>query len=110
MSGERGTYPQLLRGHVWRKQVLRLKQRIQLVLYFGVLHIQVTQGYCYVNNVTRLVSVIFFCKIDWGDFGKGTNAADVSVITVEDGVDWGISLEPSCGVRQLMGRRLCSTL
>ncbi|XP_008312664.1 CDK5 regulatory subunit-associated protein 3 [Cynoglossus semilaevis] len=35
--------------------------------------------------------------IDWGDFGKGTNAADVSVITVEDGVDWGISLEPSCG-------------
>ncbi|XP_070707858.1 CDK5 regulatory subunit-associated protein 3 [Pempheris klunzingeri] len=34
--------------------------------------------------------------IDWGDFGKGTETQAVnSGITVEDGIDWGISLEPS---------------
>ncbi|KAM6964472.1 CDK5 regulatory subunit-associated protein 3 [Tautogolabrus adspersus] len=34
--------------------------------------------------------------IDWGDFGKGTDPQVVnSGITVEDGIDWGISLEPS---------------
>lgn len=35
-------------------------------------------------------------SIDWGDFGKGTDTKDVSYgITVEDGIDWGISVEPS---------------
>ncbi|XP_068439432.1 CDK5 regulatory subunit-associated protein 3 [Clinocottus analis] len=34
--------------------------------------------------------------IDWGDFGSGADAQGVnSAITVEDGIDWGISLEPS---------------
>uniref|UniRef100_A0A7N5ZWF4 CDK5 regulatory subunit associated protein 3 n=1 Tax=Anabas testudineus TaxID=64144 RepID=A0A7N5ZWF4_ANATE len=34
--------------------------------------------------------------IDWGDFGKGTDAQGFSSgITVEDGIDWGISLEPN---------------
>ncbi|XP_019962133.1 CDK5 regulatory subunit-associated protein 3 [Paralichthys olivaceus] len=34
--------------------------------------------------------------IDWGDFGKGTDSAGVnSGITVEDGIDWGISVEPN---------------
>lgn len=35
--------------------------------------------------------------IDWGDFGKSANTQDVSsgAITVEDGIDWGIGLEPS---------------
>lgn len=34
--------------------------------------------------------------IDWGDFGTGTDTQNVnSGITVEDGIDWGISLEPS---------------
>ncbi|CAK6977322.1 CDK5 regulatory subunit-associated protein 3 [Scomber scombrus] len=34
--------------------------------------------------------------IDWGDFGAGADSQGVtSAITVEDGVDWGISLEPS---------------
>uniref|UniRef100_A0A3Q3F1I7 CDK5 regulatory subunit associated protein 3 n=1 Tax=Labrus bergylta TaxID=56723 RepID=A0A3Q3F1I7_9LABR len=34
--------------------------------------------------------------IDWGDFGKGADPQVVSSgITVEDGIDWGISLEPS---------------
>ncbi|XP_070847220.1 CDK5 regulatory subunit-associated protein 3 isoform X2 [Chaetodon trifascialis] len=35
--------------------------------------------------------------IDWGDFGKSADAQGVNsgVITVEDGIDWGISLEPS---------------
>ncbi|KAM9336102.1 CDK5 regulatory subunit-associated protein 3 isoform 2-T2 [Symphorus nematophorus] len=32
--------------------------------------------------------------IDWGDFGKSTQDF-TSGITVEDGIDWGISLEPS---------------
>ncbi|XP_076154515.1 CDK5 regulatory subunit-associated protein 3 [Alosa pseudoharengus] len=33
--------------------------------------------------------------IDWGDLGAGTDSADVNFgITVEDGVDWGISLDP----------------
>lgn len=31
--------------------------------------------------------------IDWGDFGKGSDVT--SGITVEDGIDWGISLEPN---------------
>uniref|UniRef100_A0A7N9ANB7 CDK5 regulatory subunit associated protein 3 n=1 Tax=Mastacembelus armatus TaxID=205130 RepID=A0A7N9ANB7_9TELE len=30
--------------------------------------------------------------INWGDFGKGT---DTQGITAEDGIDWGISLEPN---------------
>ncbi|XP_034563845.1 CDK5 regulatory subunit-associated protein 3 [Notolabrus celidotus] len=30
--------------------------------------------------------------IDWGDFGKG---ADTQVVVAEEGIDWGISLEPS---------------
>ncbi|KAM3592288.1 uncharacterized protein V6R79_016282 [Siganus canaliculatus] len=34
--------------------------------------------------------------IDWGDFGKGADTSNTnSGITVEDGVDWGISVEPS---------------
>ncbi|KAM9425289.1 CDK5 regulatory subunit-associated protein 3 [Pholidichthys leucotaenia] len=34
--------------------------------------------------------------IDWGDFGKGTDSlGESSGITVEDGIDWGISLEPN---------------
>ncbi|XP_070783355.1 CDK5 regulatory subunit-associated protein 3 isoform X3 [Enoplosus armatus] len=34
--------------------------------------------------------------IDWGEFGKGTDTQGfTSAITVEAGVDWGISLEPS---------------
>ncbi|XP_031171262.1 CDK5 regulatory subunit-associated protein 3 [Sander lucioperca] len=34
--------------------------------------------------------------IDWGDFGNSADTAGVnSGITVEDGIDWGISLEPS---------------
>ncbi|GAA6214606.1 CDK5 regulatory subunit-associated protein 3 isoform X2 [Lates japonicus] len=34
--------------------------------------------------------------IDWGDFGKGTDTLGVnSGVTVEDGIDWGISLEPN---------------
>ncbi|XP_053170940.1 CDK5 regulatory subunit-associated protein 3-like, partial [Scomber japonicus] len=34
--------------------------------------------------------------IDWGDFGAGADSQGVtSAITVEDGIDWGISLEPS---------------
>ncbi|XP_034715556.1 CDK5 regulatory subunit-associated protein 3 [Etheostoma cragini] len=34
--------------------------------------------------------------IDWGDFGNSADAPGVnSGITVEDGIDWGISLEPS---------------
>ncbi|XP_041830427.1 CDK5 regulatory subunit-associated protein 3 isoform X2 [Melanotaenia boesemani] len=34
--------------------------------------------------------------IDWGDFGKGTDSAGENAgITVEDGIDWGISLEPT---------------
>ncbi|XP_029954573.1 CDK5 regulatory subunit-associated protein 3 [Salarias fasciatus] len=33
--------------------------------------------------------------IDWGDFGKGAETAGVTgVITMEDGIDWGISVEP----------------
>ncbi|KAM3859624.1 CDK5 regulatory subunit-associated protein 3 [Diretmus argenteus] len=33
--------------------------------------------------------------IDWGDFSSGTETQQVNFgITVEDGVDWGISLEP----------------
>lgn len=32
--------------------------------------------------------------IDWGDFGKGADTLS-SGITVEDGIDWGISLEPN---------------
>ncbi|XP_058477105.1 CDK5 regulatory subunit-associated protein 3 [Solea solea] len=32
--------------------------------------------------------------IDWGNFGKGADAVD-SAITVEDDIDWGISLEPN---------------
>ncbi|XP_044036003.1 CDK5 regulatory subunit-associated protein 3 isoform X1 [Siniperca chuatsi] len=32
--------------------------------------------------------------IDWGEFGKGTDTN--SGITAEDGINWGISLEPSC--------------
>nr|XP_046232515.1 CDK5 regulatory subunit-associated protein 3 [Scatophagus argus] len=32
--------------------------------------------------------------IDWGDFGKETRDVN-SGITLEDGIDWGISLEPS---------------
>ncbi|XP_071378953.1 CDK5 regulatory subunit-associated protein 3 [Centroberyx affinis] len=33
--------------------------------------------------------------IDWGDFGSGTETQEVNFgIKVEDGVDWGISLEP----------------
>ncbi|KAM4623686.1 CDK5 regulatory subunit-associated protein 3 [Polymixia lowei] len=33
--------------------------------------------------------------IDWGDLGSGTETQEVNFgITVEDGVDWGISLEP----------------
>ncbi|XP_051274229.1 CDK5 regulatory subunit-associated protein 3 [Dicentrarchus labrax] len=31
--------------------------------------------------------------IDWGNFGEGANSQE-PVITVEDGADWGISLEP----------------
>lgn len=31
--------------------------------------------------------------IDWGDFGTGTDTQ--TVVAVEDGIDWGISLEPS---------------
>lgn len=35
-------------------------------------------------------------SIDWGDFGKGAETQVVnSGITAEDGIDWGISLEPS---------------
>uniref|UniRef100_A0A3Q2UZ76 CDK5 regulatory subunit associated protein 3 n=1 Tax=Haplochromis burtoni TaxID=8153 RepID=A0A3Q2UZ76_HAPBU len=34
--------------------------------------------------------------IDWGDFGKVSDSLGVSSgITVEDGIDWGISLEPN---------------
>ncbi|KAA8581216.1 hypothetical protein FQN60_002797 [Etheostoma spectabile] len=34
--------------------------------------------------------------IDWGDFGNSADAPGVNAgITVEDGIDWGISLEPS---------------
>ncbi|XP_069560676.1 CDK5 regulatory subunit-associated protein 3 [Brachyistius frenatus] len=34
--------------------------------------------------------------IDWGDFGKGADSAVAnSGVTVEDGIDWGISLEPN---------------
>lgn len=34
--------------------------------------------------------------IDWGDFGKGADTQGAtSGITVEEGIDWGISLEPS---------------
>lgn len=34
--------------------------------------------------------------IDWGDFGKGADTAGInSGITVEDGIDWGISVEPN---------------
>jgi len=34
--------------------------------------------------------------IDWGEFGKGAETQGVtSGITAEDGIDWGISLEPS---------------
>uniref|UniRef100_A0A3Q3JJA8 CDK5 regulatory subunit associated protein 3 n=1 Tax=Monopterus albus TaxID=43700 RepID=A0A3Q3JJA8_MONAL len=34
--------------------------------------------------------------IDWGDFGKATDTQGFnSGITVEDGIDWGISLEPN---------------
>lgn len=34
--------------------------------------------------------------IDWGDFGKGAETVGVTAgITMEDGIDWGISLEPS---------------
>uniref|UniRef100_A0A8D0CW56 CDK5 regulatory subunit associated protein 3 n=1 Tax=Sander lucioperca TaxID=283035 RepID=A0A8D0CW56_SANLU len=37
--------------------------------------------------------------IDWGDFGNSADTAGVnSGITVEDGIDWGISLEPSSEV------------
>uniref|UniRef100_H3CXL1 CDK5 regulatory subunit associated protein 3 n=1 Tax=Tetraodon nigroviridis TaxID=99883 RepID=H3CXL1_TETNG len=33
--------------------------------------------------------------IDWGDFGKSAGTSDIpAAITVEDGIDWGISLEP----------------
>lgn len=36
-------------------------------------------------------------SIDWGNFGSGADAQGVNsaIITVEDGIDWGISLEPS---------------
>ncbi|KAM9717013.1 CDK5 regulatory subunit-associated protein 3 [Menidia menidia] len=34
--------------------------------------------------------------IDWGDFGKGADSLGLSAgITVEDGIDWGISSEPA---------------
>lgn len=34
--------------------------------------------------------------IDWGDFGKGTDSQVVNAgVALEDGIDWGISLEPS---------------
>lgn len=34
--------------------------------------------------------------IDWGDFGQGSDSVGVSSgITVEDGIDWGISVEPN---------------
>lgn len=37
--------------------------------------------------------------IDWGDFGKGAETADVSAgIAMEDGIDWGISLETNSEV------------
>uniref|UniRef100_A0A3Q4AAW7 Uncharacterized protein n=1 Tax=Mola mola TaxID=94237 RepID=A0A3Q4AAW7_MOLML len=33
--------------------------------------------------------------IDWGDFSKDTGTQNInSAITVEDGIDWGVSLEP----------------
>ena len=43
-------------------------------------------------------------KIDWGNLGSGTEpeAQDGSFgVTVEDGVDWGISLEPASEVRSV---------
>lgn len=39
-------------------------------------------------------------KIDWGDIGSGTATEEVNFgIAVEDGVDWGISLESGTEVR-----------
>ncbi|XP_067343388.1 CDK5 regulatory subunit-associated protein 3 isoform X3 [Channa argus] len=38
------------------------------------------------------------CTIDWGDFGKGADTQGVSSgIKLEEGTDWGISLEPNSG-------------
>ncbi|TMS22271.1 CDK5 regulatory subunit-associated protein 3 [Larimichthys crocea] len=42
--------------------------------------------------------------IDWGDFGTG--AATQDVITVEDGIDWGISLEPSSELEAFLTQRV----
>lgn len=48
---------------------------------------------------------ICLLKIDWGNLGSGTGteAQDGSFgVTVEDGVDWGISLKPASEVRSVM--------
>lgn len=42
-------------------------------------------------------------QIDWGDFGKSSATQDVaSSIAVEDGIDWGISLEPATEVKSTL--------
>lgn len=43
-----------------------------------------------------------FVQIDWGDLNGGAGTEEISFgISVEDGVDWGISLEPGTEVRAL---------
>lgn len=45
--------------------------------------------------------LLYFLKnqIDWGDFGKSSGSQDIaSAITVEEEIDWGISLEPATEV------------
>lgn len=45
----------------------------------------------------------FFVQIDWGDFGKSAAVPDTNAaITVEGGIDWGISVESSAAVKALI--------
>lgn len=47
--------------------------------------------------------ILLFClknQIDWGDIGKSSGTQETaSAITVEDEIDWGISLEPATEVK-----------